>query len=141
MKKIFLASIFSIFCAGAAAASDMLPAGGYYETRAQNCDMRAMRAQLDQATADRRAVITVVKCNGASDAAASENSDTVLRDDNMHAGTCGCTSYGGCGGTIERVVGRRIYVEETVQRYEPVVHYVPAGQYTVRRRVCNNCDM
>ncbi len=37
--------------------------GGYYNTRASNCDMAAMRAELDRATAQGRAVITTVRCN------------------------------------------------------------------------------
>ena len=125
MKKIFLASILSVFCASVAMASDMLPAGGYYETRTQNCDMAAMQETLDRATADRRAVITVVKC-------APRTAAPVVEMDNA------CMD---CGAPIERVVERRVYVEETVQQYRPVVHYVPTGTYTRTRHICNECDM
>ncbi len=132
MKKVFLVSILSVFCAGAAMASDMPPAGGYYETRAENCDMNAMRAQLDRATADRRAVITVVKCAPApqTSAHASDEMDIVELSD---AYPCA-----GCAAPVERVIDRRVYVEETVQQYRPVVHYVPAGIYT---RKCTMCGM
>jgi len=138
MKKVFPVFVLSVFCACAAMASDMLPAGGYYETRAENCDMNAMRARLDQATADRRAIITVVKCAPApSDAAhMSDKMDIVELD-----GGCGCAGCAGCAAPAERVIDRRVYVEETVQQYRPVVHYVPAGTYTRTRPACNECDM
>lgn len=125
MKKKILCSVFGLFVPMCVMASDMLPAGGYYETRSQNCDMAAMQETLDRATADRRAVITVVKCTPRVAAPAAEF-DNACMD---------------CGAPIERVVARRVYVEETVQQYRPVVHYVPAGTYTRTRHVCNECNM
>lgn len=124
MKKIFLFSVLSVFCASIALASDMLPAGGYYETTTQNCDKAAMRETLDRATADRRAVITVVKC-APRVAPVMEIADACID----------------CAAPVERVIDRRVYVEETIQQYRPVVHYVPAGTYTRTHRVCNECDM
>lgn len=136
MKKIFLVSVISVFCAGVALASDMLPAGGYYETESADCDMNAMRAELDRATAARRAVITVVRCApraAALDAVwdASYGAEYEVFDD-------GCTD---CTAPIERVIDRRVYVEETVQQYRPVLHYVPAGTYSRTRQICNECEM
>lgn len=136
MKKIFLVSVISVFCAGVALASDMLPAGGYYETESADCDMNAMRAELDRATAARRAVITVVRCApraAARDAVwdASYGAEYDVFDDV-------CTD---CTATIERVIDRRVYVEETVQQYRPVLHYVPAGTYSRTRQICNECEM
>lgn len=127
MKKIFLFSVLSVFCASVALASDMLPAGGYYETSTQNCDMTAMHDVLDNATASRRAVITVVKCapRVVAPAPVVEFADACID----------------CAAPVERVTSRRVYVEETIQQYRPVVHYVPAGTYTRTRRVCNECDM
>jgi len=133
MKKVFLFSAISVFCAYAAMASDMPPAGGYYETRAENCDMNSMRAQLDRATADRRAIITVVKCAPAPRPAMAQISDEMEIVE--PTGCCGCTA------PVERVIDRRVYVEETVQQYRPVVRYEPVGTYTRTRRVCNTCDM
>lgn len=103
-------------------ASDMLPAGGYYETFVSDCDATTMQRTLDNATADRRAVITVVKCAQPAPV--------------VHADVCI-----DCAPIVERVVDRRVYVEETVQRYAPIVTYVPAGEYVRTRRVCNGCDM
>ncbi|MBD5400520.1 hypothetical protein HDR61_02105 [bacterium] len=134
MKNKMLMIVMMALMPVVAMASDMRPAGGYYETRSASCDMAAMQNTLDNATADRRAVITVVKCNPrpaartvvARPAAASAYVGDVCID---------------CVVPIERVVSRRTYVEETVQQYRPVVAYVPAGRYTRTRRVCNECDM
>lgn len=136
MKKIFLVSVISIFCAGVALASDMLPAGGYYETESSDCDMNAMRAELDRATASRRAVITVVRC--APRAADRDMARDASYDAEYVAFDDGCMD---CAAPIERVIDRRVYVEETVQQYRPVLHYVPAGTYSRTRRICNECDM
>ena len=133
MKKIFLVSVISIFCAGVALASDMLPAGGYYETHSENCDVAAMRETLDRATADRRAVITVVKCppRFASAGQADYQAEYAASD-----------TAAGCGDAeVEQVVARRVYVEETVQKYRPIVHYIPAGTYTRTHIVCGECDI
>lgn len=137
MKTKVLGFMFMMFVPVMAMASDMRPAGGYYETRSANCDMTAMRRTLDRATADRRAVITVVKCDPRQD---------VARNDNGYAGNMEFAAFSGnacteCAAPVERVVSRRTYVEETVQQYRPVVAYVPTGTYTRTRRVCNECDM
>lgn len=136
MKKIFLVSVISIFCAGVALASDMLPAGGYYETESTDCDMNAMRAELDRATAARRAVITVVRC--APRAADRDMARDASYDAGYVAFDDGCMD---CAAPIERVIDRRVYVEETVQQYRPVLHYVPAGTYSRTRQICNECDI
>lgn len=138
MKKLFLVSILSVFCVSVAAASDMLPAGGYYETRTDNCDMVAMHDTLDRATADRRAVITVVKCAPWATAPHAVAASRAYAPAPVAEYGAVCTN---CAAPIEVVTDRRVYVEETVQTYAPVVHYVPAGTYTRTRRACNACDM
>lgn len=132
MKNKIFCGLVCVFAAGRVMASDMLPAGGYYETQSHNCDMAAMEAELDRATSDRRAVITVVKCTPRAEVQSvygNEANSLVAIDD--------CTE---CMPTIERIVDRRVYVEETVQQYRPVVRYEPAGRYTRMHRVCSECD-
>lgn len=126
MKKIFLVSMISVFSASVAMASDMLPAGGYYETESHNCDMAAMQETLDNATAEHRAVITVVKCAPRPVVVPVIELEDVCID---------------CAAPVEQVIDRRVYVEETVQQYRPVMHYVPSGTFTRTRRVCNECNM
>ena len=130
MKKLILCSVFMLSAVAAHGSDMMLPAGGYYETRTGNCDMVAMRNALDNATAARRAVITVVRC---------EQTPRVVKP--RPAPMPVAASCDTCGDVVERVVDRRYFVEETVQQYRPVVHYVPAGTYSRRRPVCNTCDM
>lgn len=130
-----------IFAPVCAMASDMLPAGGYYKTQTNNCDMAAMRRVLDNATADRRAVITVVTCDADTSEMGSAY-DYISRDDMvMEYADFGGDARIDCAAPIERVVARRTYVEETVRQYRPVVSYVPTGAYIRTRRVCNECDM
>lgn len=57
MKKSVLLSLVAALCTGAAFASD------YYQVRTNDCRMESMQNVLDRATAARRAVITVVRCD------------------------------------------------------------------------------
>ena len=110
MKKILAVSIIGIMAVAAANAD-------YYETYTNNCDMNAMRAELNRAVADKRAVITKITCENTV-------AEPVVEET--------------CGEPFERVVNREYFVRETVQQYKPVVHYEPAGTYTTMRAVCDD---
>ena len=131
MKKFIVCSLVLISAVPALASDMIRPAGGYYETKTNNCEPVAMRHALDNATAARRAVITVVRCGDQAKAPSRPMPRVAVRQ--MPCDTC--------GNVIERVVDRRYYVEETVEQYRPVVHYVPAGGYTRHRHVCTECGM
>ena len=111
MKKILALSIIGIMASVAAHAD-------YYETRTGNCDMNAMRAELNRAVADKRAVITKIVCE-------ETTVEPVIVEES-------------CGEPFERVVNREYFVRETVQQYKPVVHYEPVGTYTTMRAVCGD---
>lgn len=118
MKKIFALSILGILVAGAANADR-------FEFRTNNCDMNAMRAELNRAVADKRAVITKVVCEETTaEPVVVEEPELVVEES--------------CGEPFERVVNREYFVRETVQQYKPVVHYEPAGTYTTMRAVCDD---
>ena len=123
MKKIVLLSLLGALFVNAAVA-DM------YRESVNTCDEAEMRAALDRATRDNRAVVTVVECDNG-----------VVRTKTQPAPkpeykTCGCATCG-CE-TQEEVVKREYFVRETVQQYKPVVHYVPSGTYTRVRPTCNH---
>lgn len=113
-------------------ASDVLPAGGYYETTSYSCDRAAMQNMLDAATADRRAVITVVKCDPQSSSNNNANNMRIYADRNMVSDISGCID---CLGPVEKVIDRRVYVEETIQQYEPVIKYFPTDTYVRKYRI------
>lgn len=122
MKKIGLMFLFIALCSGAASAS------GYYKTTINTCDEEEMRAALDKATSEKRAVITVVECdNGVVKTRTIQNEVKP---------SCGCSTCS-CGEPKEEVIKREYFVRETVQKYKPIVKYVPAGTYT---RVKPACD-
>ena len=123
MKKIALMFLCVSLCGGAASAS------GYYKTQINTCDESEMRAALDRATAEKRAVITIVECDNGI-----VRTRTVQNDAKP---SCGCNTCGKCGEMKEEVIKREYFVRETVQKYKPVVQYVPAGTYT---RVKPACD-
>lgn len=118
MKKIFAVSVMALLATAAANAD-------YYETYTSNCDMNAMRAELNRAVAENRAVITKITCeNTVVEPVVVAEPAPVIVDDAP------------CGEPFERVVNREYFVRETVQQYKPVVHYEPAGTYTTVRAVC-----
>lgn len=122
MKKLGLMFLIVALCGGAASAS------GYYKTTINTCDEEEMRAALDRATAEKRAVITVVECdNGVVRTRTVQN--------NVKP-SCGCDTCG-CAEPKEEVVKREYFVRETVQKYKPVVKYVPDGTYTRVKPTCN----
>lgn len=124
MKKFVLLSLFaSVF-------STVAIADVYRET-INTCDEGEMRAALDRATRDKRAVITIVECeNGVVRVKPTYN----VKPANVKpVETCGC----GCS-EKQKVVKREYFVRETVQTYKPVVKYVPAGTYTRVRPTCNH---
>jgi len=122
MKKLGLVFLMVALCGSAASASD-----NYYKTTINTCDETEMRAALDKATSEKRAVITVVECdNGIVRTRTMQNN---VKPD------CGCGVV--CGEPKEDVIKREYFVRETIQKYKPVVKYVPAGTYTRVKPVCD----
>lgn len=120
MKKFVLFSLIaSLF--GTAAVADV------YRENVYSCDEAEMRAALDRATADKRAVITIVECDNGIVRTVKQPAPKMVKAYN----TCGC-------GCEQEVVKREYFVRETVQTYKPVVQYVPAGTYTRVKPVCDN---
>jgi len=120
MKKIVLLSLVAALFSNVASAD-------IYKESVSNCDKYAMRNALDRATNEKRAVITIVECEKPVVRVASQAKKIVKSDD------CGC----GCD-TKEQVVKREYFVRETVQKYKPVVTYVPDGTYTRVKPACNH---
>ena len=110
MKKIFALSIVGFFVAVSANAKVV-------ELHTNNCDMSAMRAELDRAVAAHHAVITKIICD-----------EPVAQE---------LVSDEPCAEPYEEVVSREYFVRETVQTYRPVVSYEPAETYTTMRAVCD----
>ena len=120
MKKFVLFSLIaSLF--GTAAVADV------YRENVYSCDESEMRAVLDRATADKRAVITIVECDNGIVRTVKQPAPKMVKAYNTY----------GCGYEQE-VVKREYFVRETVQTYKPVVQYVPAGTYTRVKSVCDN---
>lgn len=118
MKKIFALSIVGIMASVAANAE-------YIELHTSNCDLNSMRAELNRAVADHRAVITKIVCDMPVVTEEPMNSEFMADEES-------------CGEPFERIVNREYFVRETVQQYKPVVHYEPAGTYTTTRAVCGD---
>ena len=119
MKKIVMFSLI------AGLFSNVALSDAYIE-KVNNCDESEMRAALDRATADKRAVITVVECDNGIVRTVKKSAPTPTYN------TCGC----GCA-EKSAVVKREYFVRETVQTYKPVVQYVPADTYTRVKPVCD----
>lgn len=131
MKKFVLFSLIaSLF--STVAVADM------YRESVNNCDEAEMRAALDRATRDNRAVITIVECDNGVVRTTSQPRPVVAQPAPVMARpacpACGCMD---CG-TQEEVVKREYFVRETVQQYRPVVQYVPAGTYTRVKPTCTS---
>lgn len=97
-----------------------------YRESVDTCDEAEMRAALDRATSDNRAVITIVECDNGVVRTKTKSVAPVK------ANTCdlGCPEK-------QAVVRREYFVRETVQTYKPVVKYVPSGTYTRVKPVCD----
>ena len=121
MKKFVLAAL-SIALFSTVASADI------YREKINTCDEHEMRAALDRATNDKRAVITIVECDNGVVKTFSKPRKPVVKEDNS---CCGC-------GEKESVVKREYFVRETVQKYKPVVTYVPDGTYTRVKPTCNH---
>ena len=136
MKKFVLLSFAAALISNVAMAD-------YYRTKVSNCDDDSMRAALDRATTENRAVITIVECedeNAVKTAVQTraQTFDDSYVDSNNTCNTCNsCNTCGCCNPQVEAVVKRDYFVRETVQQYRPVVKYVPAGTYTRVKRVYN----
>ena len=133
MKKFVLFSLVASLVSTVAVA-DM------YRESVNTCDEAEMRAALDRATRENRAVITIVECdNGVvRTTTQAQPQPRVHAQANIQVSVapacpnCGCMD---CG-TQEEVVKREYFVRETVQQYRPVVQYVPAGTYTRVKPTC-----
>lgn len=132
MKKFVL--LFAILI------SNAVFADAYVET-VKSCDGAQMRAALDRATIENRAVITVVECEDDVDTVETTTRTETWNDNYVYVpatvpayvptyDTCGY-----CNEPIEAVVRRDYFVRETVQQYRPIVRYVPSSAYTRVRRV------
>ena len=124
MKKFVLLSLIAALFSNVAVAD-------VYRESINTCDEAEMRAALDRATADKRAVITIVECDNGIVRTIKKPTYTV-----KPAETCGCDCCD-CA-EKEEVVKREYFVRETVQTYKPVVKYVPAGTYTRVKPACNH---
>ena len=127
MKKFVLFSLIASMFSTVAMA-DM------YRESVNSCDEGEMRAALERATRDNRAVITIVECDNGIVRTTTQPQPrraAVSQDYGCGCATCGC-------GTQEEVVKREYFVRETVQQYKPVVQYVPAGTYTRVKPTCTS---
>ena len=135
MKKFVLFSLIASLVSTVAVAD-------VYRESVNTCDEAEMRAALDRATRENRAVITIVECDNGVVRTTTQPQPQVQPQPMPRAHvqisfkqscpTCGCTD---CG-TQEEVVKREYFVRETVQQYKPVVQYVPAGTYTRVKPTC-----
>ena len=121
MKKFVLLSLIVSMFSGVAVAD-------VYRESLNTCDEHEMRAALDKAAAEKRAVITIVECDNGVVRTIEKPAYNVIP-----VQTCGC----GCD-KKEEVVKREYFVRETVQQYEPVVQYVPTKTYTRVKPTCNH---
>ena len=101
-----------------------------YRESVNTCDEHEMRAALDRATQDKRAVITIVECDNG---VVRTTTKPTYKVKSVDAYDCGCFD---CD-KKEEVVKREYFVRETIQQYKPVVQYVPAGTYTRVKPACN----
>ena len=123
MKKFVLLSLIAAMFSSVACAD-------VYRETINTCDEHEMRAALDRATQDKRAVITIVECDNGVVRAVSKPAYNV-----KPVKTCGCHD---CA-EKQQVVKREYFVRETVQTYKPVVTYVPSKTYTRVKPVCEFC--
>ena len=112
MKKFLALSVIGILASVSANAKVV-------ELHTSNCDIDAMRAELNSAVASHHAVITKIVCDEPVPEPAPEAT---------------------CGEVYEEVVAREYFVRETVQMYRPVVHYIPGETYTTMRAVCDGVE-
>ncbi|MDR0726444.1 MAG: hypothetical protein LBF37_00090 [Rickettsiales bacterium] len=132
MKKMTLFLLAAVLPASASFASDYI-GGGYYQKTTSNCNKAAIYRELDVATAQGRAVTTVVKCT--VDAQKPIPAETrEVRKARVAKPACGAE----CGTAFEKVIDREYYVRETREVYQPVVAYVSAGTYTTTKKVCES---
>lgn len=127
MKKFVLLSLIASMISTVAMA-DM------YRETVDDCDAAEMRAALDRATRENRAVITIVECENGVVRTTTRPEPARRPVTRAVRETCGCVD---CG-VQEEVVKREYFVRETVQQYKPVVQYVPAGTYTRVKPACNH---
>ena len=129
MKKIVLFSLIASMFSTVAMA-DM------YIESVNDCDEAEMRAALDRATREHRAVVTVVECDNGIIRTTTEPAAPAVKVTVSSEKTSENTCVSGCEEKQE-VVKREYFVRETVQTYKPVVNYVPNGTYTRVKPVCD----
>lgn len=125
MKKFVLVSLVAALMSNYAVA-DM------YIEKVNDCDEVEMRAALDRASADKKAVITIVECDNGVVRTVQKGLPAVRAK----------TNHSDCryAQPKQQVVKREYFVRETVQTYKPVVTYVPDGTYTRVKPACEfNC--
>lgn len=125
MKKFVLLLVAALF-------SNFAVADVYVEN-VNDCDEMEMRAALDRATREHRAVITIVECDNGIVRTIKKTPDVPRPAVKPVVNQCVS-----CGEPMEQVVNREYFVRETVQQYKPVVQYVPAGTYTRVKPACNS---
>ena len=124
MKKIVLLSLVAALFANGANAD-------VYRETVGGCDEMEMRAALDRASAEKRAVITIVECDNGIVRTIEKPAPRAVKTFATPSTCCGCDKK-------EEVVKREYFVRETVQQYEPVVQYVPTTTYTRVKPACNH---
>lgn len=126
MKKFVLFSLIAGLMTGVSFAD-------VYQESINTCDEAEMRAALDKATADKKAVITIIECDNGV-VRTKTHSEPVVKPvlEKQAYKTSGC-GYA----QKEEVVKREYFVRETVQQYKPVVQYVPTTTYTRVKPACN----
>ena len=111
-----------------------------YVTKVSGCDESNMRAALDDATVEHRAVITIVECEETDEGPLL----IAVPKQNRPGNSLYINAYRPCESRakpVAAVVHREYFVRETVQEYKPVIKYVPSHRYVRVRPVCNECDM
>ncbi len=126
-KKVFNMKKFVLLSLVASLFSTVAVADIYRES-VNTCDEHEMRAALDRAAAEKRAVITIVECDNG---VVRTMEKPVYNVKSVKPCGCGCDKK-------EEVVKREYFVRETVQQYEPVVQYVPTTTYTRVKPACNH---
>lgn len=135
MKKIILVSVLFGLVLNPAFATR-------YKTSSFNCDRDAMLAQLDGATAEHRAVITEISCDGdAARAAKRYGFDKMRYDDpDKRVSMEQVTTSEVFVTTVTEEVERVEYREETVASYPTVLVFEDDDEFDCDCDDCDDCD-
>jgi len=136
MKKFVLLSFVAALFSNVAIAD-------VYVENVNDCDEMEMRAALDDATVEQRAVITIVECDNDVDV----ETTTVVAPrytrnwDDSYVNRYIRHTCENQPKPVRAVVSREYFVRETVQEYKPVIKYVPSHTYVRVRPACNECGL